>query len=885
MKKEKFGASAFISLLILVVAVIDFAFGDTALAATTMPVFEPLPSIDAQVDSPTAVTVDSRGRLYVAEPEDNQVRVFTQGGQYLATLAGLNTPISVAVDGTGRIYVGSASMGSVTVFAADFTEQFKLGSGDREFGEPVDIDIDSSGQIYVVDKGNNTVQVYTATTGVLLKSIGTVGNSNGQFYHPTSLAIDPVSLELVIIDRQQVLDQFSGAWIDGARIQFFGMDGTFRRGYSKFGSNMNAGQLFKPTHVAVDPKSRVYITDSRWQKVMVYGKDGLFLGMIDNSNNPLLTPLGLCISTAGRLYVASLRRGKVDIFGIDAYLAMDLAPDTLNFTVIEGGNAPDPQNVTIKNSGKQELTWAAATTTAWLNLASAAGTLQPTATSALAVGVKNAGLTQGTYKGSIAVSTLDMAEKVAVILTVTNPLVVSPASLSFTTTTGTTSTLALSVTNAGTEPLNWSATADQSWLKLSKSEGELSSIPDDRVEITADASALEPGTYDATVTFINSSSGSSVLVPVTLTVNPNPLLVSPASLSFTTTTGTMSTLVLSVANAGTVPLNWSAAADQSWLKLSNNAGKTGSTPDDKVEITADASALAPGTYPATITFINGSSAGGNVLVPVTLTVNPNPLLVSPGNLSFTTTRGARLSPLALSVTNAGTESLHWGATASEGWLKLSKSEGDTPDKVTIVADISDLSTGPYSATITFSNKSTGGSILVPVSLIVSEPNPLLVSPASVSFTTKKGSSPSSRVLSVTNAAGGDPLEWNADVDADQSWLKLSKNKGKTGSTPDDKVEINVDASALAPGTYTTTITFISTSGSVLVPVKLKVGMFPWLLIIQNMAIIGEQQLDKEDKDQSSKGQQPAKISGPENRQPAGLNTPWSKIRDWRYDSK
>ncbi len=412
MKKEKLGTSVFFSLLILLLAEIACTFGATALAAT-MPVFEPLPSIDAQVDKPTAVTVDAQGRLYVAESENNWVLVFTQGGQYLATLTGLAKPISVAVDAAGRIYVGRASLGNVTVFAADFTKQLKLGNGDGEFIEPADIDIDSSGQIYVVDKDNNTVRVYNAA-GVLLKSIGTRGNGNGQLYHPTSLAIDPVSFELVIIDHPQIWDDFPQALVDGARIQFLGMDGTFHRGYPKFGYNMNAGQLVKPMQVAVDPDNRIYVSESRWQKVMVYGKDGVFLGMIDNNTHPLRTPLGLCMTAASHLYVASLLGEKVDVYGIDAHSTMSLAPSTLNFTTTEGGNAPDPQTVTIKNNGKQALTWTATTTTAWLNLDPAVGTLQPTTTGALTVGVKNTGLAQDTYQGSISIMVLGMTEKVAV---------------------------------------------------------------------------------------------------------------------------------------------------------------------------------------------------------------------------------------------------------------------------------------------------------------------------------------------------------------------------------------------------------------------------------------------------------------------------------------
>jgi hypothetical protein len=861
MKKEKIGTSTFFSLLILVVTEIVFTIGTTALAVT-MPVVETLPSIDAQVDMPTAVTVDAHGRVYVAESENYRVRVFTQSGQFVATLTIPAKPISVAVDAAGRIYVGSALLDNVTVFAADFTQLFKLGSGDGEFIEPADIDIDGSGQIYVVDKVNNTVRVYNAA-GVLLKSIGSPGNDNGQLYHPTSLAIDPASSELVIIDHPLILDDVTQGYVDGARIQFFGIDGTFHRGYPKFGYNMNAGDLRRPAQVAVDPESRVYITDSWSQKVMVYDKNGVFLGMIDNTTDPLRTPLGLSMAASGRLYVASLLGGKVNVFGIDAYSAMGLTPATLNFTATEGGNAPDQQDVAIINSGKQDLTWTAATTTVWLNLAPMAGTLQPAATGTLAVGVNNAGLAQGIYQGNISVMVLGVAETVAVTLTVNpNPLLVSPTSLSLTTTKSTTPAslpaflALLSVDNAGTEPLNWSVTADPSWLKLSKASGR----GPDQVEVSADVSALELGTHTATITFINGSTGGSVVVPVSLHINEhNPLLVSPAILSFTTTTNTNpATQSLSVTSAGTDPLTWSATADQSWLKLSKAAGAT----PEQVDISADVSALNAGTHTATITFIN-SSTGESVAVPVSLSISePNPLLVSPVSLSLT--NKTVVSPSTLTVANSAiSPPLNWSVAVDQSWLQLSKAAGHTPDDVKIVADISALKPGPYVATITFSNKSTGGDVLVPVSLIVSEPNPLLVSPASLSFTTKKGTRPSTQALSVANNGGTDKLNWSAA--ADQDWLKLSKATGETPAL----VDIDADVSALDPGIHSAIITFIndSTGSSVPVQVSLNIsrsGMFPWMIIIQDIANIGEQQQkqDKEDKDQTSKGQKPAKISVP-----------------------
>lgn len=515
MKREMSGATVLSSLLVLLLAVFC-NFGNTVLAAT-MTTVDPLPNIDAQVDKPTAMAVDAQGKVYVAESLKNRVRVFAQGGGLLATLSNLSKPVSVAVDPGGQIYVGSAWKGNVTVFSSGLNELFKLGDGDGEFIQPADIDIAADGLIYVVDTEKSTIQVYNPS-GEKLKSIGTPGSGAGQLHHPTSLAIDPVSSELVILDHQQINDPMAGYLIDGARIQYFSTDGAFLRGYGKFGYDMNAGQLSRPIQLAVDGTSRIYVTDTWLNRVLVYSNTNDFLGMINNSGAPLRTPLGLSIATTGRLYVASMLSGRVNVFGLDNYAAMDVLPAALDFTATVGGNAPAPQDAAITNSGKTELAWTAATTTPWLSLPTTAGTLQATATGAVPVSVQPEGLAPGTYQGSFKVSAPGMEEEVAVTMTVrANPLLVSPSSLEFTASEGSTpAAQSLDITNGGTELLSWSATADQEWLSLSKTDG---STPDtDTTNVYATTANLAPGTYTGTITVNNQTAGGSVDVGVTLTI-------------------------------------------------------------------------------------------------------------------------------------------------------------------------------------------------------------------------------------------------------------------------------------------------------------------------------------------------------------------------------
>ena len=514
MKKGNLGTSALYSLLVLVLSGIAFTLGAAA-HASSMALFDPLPSLDSRVDTPSAVTVDGQGQVYVAESLNNRVRIFARNGGVLATLTGLAKPVSVAVDGLGRIYVGNALKGNVTVFDSGRRELFQLGTGDGEFSEPADIDIDSAGQVYVVDQGRHAIRVYNAS-GQLVRSIGIRGNGDGQLNHPSSLAIDPATSELVVLDHKQIMDTYSGGMIDGARIQFFNMAGAFLRGYAKFGYDKTTGQLVKPIAVTVDRASRVYVTDARLQKVMVYDNTNTFLGMIDNSRMPLRTPLGLSMSANGRLYVASLLTGRVNVFGIDDYSAMDVQPATMDFTVTAGGSAPAPQTATIMNSGKAALAWNASTNAAWLSLAAPAGTVQPAASEPVAVGVLPDGLVPGTYQGSIKVTAPGMEEQVAVNLTVRpNPLQISPASLSFTTTAGTTPAgQLLTIVNGGDVPLHWTASANQGWLTLSKTTG---SAPDS-LRIYANITDLTAGSYSGTITFDNLSD-EDVRVAVSLSIS------------------------------------------------------------------------------------------------------------------------------------------------------------------------------------------------------------------------------------------------------------------------------------------------------------------------------------------------------------------------------
>ncbi|MHB8809876.1 MAG: BACON domain-containing protein [Desulfobulbaceae bacterium] len=515
MRKRTLGAMTLNTLLVLILAGMGFTPGG-AVQAASMPAYEVLPALDVGVDSPAAVAVDRQGRIYVAEQADNRVRIFAQGGNLLAQIINLAGAKSVAVDDGGNIYIGSqsGSQGKVAVFDSART---LVGNLAGEFLNPTDIDI-HGGQVYVTDKGNGlasgSVRVYDSA-GQLVKNIGTPGNGEGQLWHPTTLAIDPVASEILILDRQQVFDKGSGKNVDGVRLQYFNMDGTIKRGYvmrdTAKDPMANPAQVMSPVQLTVDAASRIYITDNMRQEIMVFDNVNNHLGKIADKG-----PRGLCMTETGRLYVASSYYGRVDVFGVENYAAMNVNPATLSFTATEGVVAPAPQDATVVNSGKADVTWTAATTTDWVTLPSTTGTLPTAATETVPVEVSHDGLAPGTYKGSVTVTAPGMEEVVTVNLTVqAAALQVSPASLLFTASEGSTPTAqVLSISNGSSEPLSWSASADQAWLALSKTAGTAPNT----VNVYADTTGLTVGSYTGSITFLNLAGGKSVNVAVTLNI-------------------------------------------------------------------------------------------------------------------------------------------------------------------------------------------------------------------------------------------------------------------------------------------------------------------------------------------------------------------------------
>jgi hypothetical protein len=146
------------------------------------------PAVSADLGCPYGVAVDSSDNVYIADTCNNRIREVTAstgiintiagngtagytGDGYAATIAELNGPFEVSVDGTGHIYIAdtqnnririvTASTGIITTYAGDGTKGYSgdgLAANDAELYWPEAVGTDSLGNVYIADTSNYRIR-------------------------------------------------------------------------------------------------------------------------------------------------------------------------------------------------------------------------------------------------------------------------------------------------------------------------------------------------------------------------------------------------------------------------------------------------------------------------------------------------------------------------------------------------------------------------------------------------------------------------------------------------------------------------------------------------------------------------------------------------------
>ena len=492
----------------------------------------------------------------------------------------IDGPSRVAIDSQGNLYVTEASKNLVVIF--DNKHQF-LKSFSVPY--PVGIAVDPTGTIYVGSGASgkrngykNSIYIYNAD--LVLR--GSLGTGEGEVGYPNDITIGTDGKIYVADTINHVIKVYDPA--AGTQFSFGGLGST-------------SGLFKRPVGIAVNDTAgtagEIYIADrpvvttangpTDGARIQVFDKNGQFIrsfGQFGNLIGQITSPVGITIDKAGLLYVTDSFQNVVHVLN-----PADGSP-------VGSGGLYDPAKPLFNPMGV---------------VAAGNGLVY-------VVSFRGEG-----NKGRIDVYALDGYVTMAV----------DPLSLTFvgTQSTGNPDPQTIVIANTGSGTLNWSATADQTWINLGKQD-PVSPKSAGGLAVGVNISAFNLGTYTGTIT-IDSGFGQRQTVGITVVVVSAPLLnISNGWLDFTAKKGTTPAaqgITLSVDNL-TGPVNWGIASDSaSWLMVSPASGmiSASTATTGAATVSVNTAGLKVGSYSGHLTVTVPGAVGTGGKVTVTLKITPS----------------------------------------------------------------------------------------------------------------------------------------------------------------------------------------------------------------------------------------------------------------------
>ncbi len=254
-------------------------------------------------------------KLYVCDIPLHCVHIYDLANKTYSRLGQEDSffgPVNITIDKDGTKYICDTHPQKSQILVFDANDRFVRAMGDPVRCVPIDVAIDGD-QLYVCNIKQCKIEVWSKSSGELLRSFSSKGREPDQLRYPTNLAIGPDGNIYVVDSELSTVKVFNP---EGNLLKLIGEPGD-RPGY-----------FARPKGIAIDPDGVIYIADAQWEIVQLFNPEGqtlLFFGGATDGPDRMGLPAGITID-----------RSSIDLYR--EYMAPGFEPEYLIFLANQFGD-------------------------------------------------------------------------------------------------------------------------------------------------------------------------------------------------------------------------------------------------------------------------------------------------------------------------------------------------------------------------------------------------------------------------------------------------------------------------------------------------------------------------------------------------------------------